>query len=75
MPFTIIQSTPHQDKESDITYLQLAEAKAFAEVFMVDEEDPMIDQNRRWEIATMEPWVGCYIMDVHQDYSIIIREI
>lgn len=75
MSFKIIQSTPYGEKEHKVPFIQLIEAKVFAEEFMVTEDDSMTDVNRRWLVSTEGPYQGCHIMDVHNDYSIIIKEI
>lgn len=75
MSFIIIQSTPYGEHQHEVQYLQLIEAKAFAEVFMVQEDDCLTDPNRNWQISENGPYKGCHIMDVHNDYSIIIKEI
>ena len=45
--------------------------KAFAEEFMVHEEDSMTDPNRHWIWSDASKH---WCMDVHNDYSILIKE-
>ena len=75
MPFQITQSTPYGENIHSINFIQLIEAKTFAEIFMINEDDSLNNPNRKWFISENGPFKGNHIIDVHSDYSIIVKEI